>query len=212
MNKKEVMKGIITLQAIILAGLLAWAQLWAGTYEIYYHSHQPIWTISLSLAAIYVAALSSLLSIIAAIHELMRPPGYKACKWTLTFSLFSIFILLLIILTSAITILGKAFIGASDWYPATFGMSAGPVTVAVTVIGLIFFIMFHFCCSPSILRIINRQEDIIARNQISLKEAGRVPNNTTQNGNIMQKTTVILNARPIAKNRNRQSRNRRIRG
>jgi hypothetical protein len=141
---------LITAQGLILAGLLAWSQLWMRTYDIYAAGGYSIWSVSISLAATYAAALASLVGIALAVYSLVDDSGRKWQRWAVGFAGFSATVTFLIVIISAFTSWYKALDNWQSFGPI-FEASSGwedVLTWVATVLGAAVLMLWLFLLGP----------------------------------------------------------------
>ena len=127
---------LILVQSIIIAGLLAWAQLWAHTYDIYVKANDPIWHVSLMMAAIHTAIVFSLLSIAFAVCTKVKPKLYFLRRFTTASATFSFLVLLIIVIVSLIGFFPKAWGGWTQWHPLDCVSNFSPSIITWSAIGV----------------------------------------------------------------------------
>ncbi|MBI2846931.1 MAG: hypothetical protein HYX82_03520 [Chloroflexi bacterium] len=140
----------VTVQALIVAALLAWAQLWSRAYDIYRAANDPIWHISLSLAGIYSAVFASLISIaiaVAALELNMYAVGLASFSWIIA---------TLIVFLSAIPLVVKSFKGATQWHPLFVKrLSSSHSTLVAVVAGMVILVACLSWVGPALVQIWN---------------------------------------------------------
>lgn len=134
---------LVTAEAIIVAGLLVWAQLWTNTYDVYEKAGSPVWCVSLYMATIYAAVLFSLLSIVLAIWSLRKKVVDWSSKLAAGFAGFSVTVTILVITSSLYSVWHKALHGWQQWrplWPCDCQYAATEVTVGATIAGVVILI------------------------------------------------------------------------
>lgn len=107
---------LITVEGIIVAGLLVWGQFWMNAYEIYNSQADPVWHISLAIGSTYLAILASLASISFGISNLFKV-GRTRLRWMVILGIFSFFVIVAMVAVSAFGTLWKAYAGHEQWHP-----------------------------------------------------------------------------------------------
>ena len=162
-NRNRYLSINITVQAIIVAALLIWVQYWNHSYDVYklYNvcgapEAQPIWHISLSIAAIFTAATASLVSILFTLLHFVKNKDYFI-RWILALSGFSISILLLIAISAAGTIWFRALVGADKWCPfdCIQPECATLVTILATAFGIGLLLVWILCWGKCLAKKLN---------------------------------------------------------
>ena len=127
----------IAVQGIIVAALLVWVQYWNHSYDIYILNNQPIWHLSLLIAAIFTAALSSLLSISIALLYLLKE-RMNHLQYIIGLSGFSVSVLVLVVILAGFTTWLRALAGDLTWFPSSIikPECATITTVLSTIFGI----------------------------------------------------------------------------
>lgn len=145
----------ITVQSIIIAGLLTWAQLWSSTYEIYAKDNEIVWHVSLTMAVLYTAVFFSMTSIITAVWSIIKPKWNLLSRISASTAAFSFCTMLAIVVTSGITLYPKAWLAYDRWRPMGLANS-DPfwTTLVVIALLLIFLILFYIFIGPALVKVI----------------------------------------------------------
>jgi len=163
---------LIVVQSIIIAGLLSWAQLWAHTYDIYVKAGDPIWHVSLAMAAIYSAVMFSLLSIILTVFTKVKPKWCYLRRLATASAMFSVFVLLLIIFFSLIGFFPKAFEGWTQWHPIWVNNMPPSITTGIAIgSGIVILFTCIFWLGSYVENIIN-WEGNSQENKPKVKQSG----------------------------------------
>ncbi len=150
----------ITVQSIIIAGLLTWAQLWNSTYEIYEKTGEIIWHVSLTMAVLYTAVFFSMISIISAVWTIINPERQLLPRISASTAIFSFGTMLIIVVTSVSTLYPKAWLAYERWQPMGIVNSADPLWSTLIVISLllIFLILCFIFIGPALAKVIKWKE------------------------------------------------------
>jgi hypothetical protein len=127
---------LITAEALIVAALLAWAQLWTRTYDIYRAAGDPIWLVSLFLAAIYTAVLASLFSMAFAAWS-SATSAERLGRVAIGLAGFSTTITASVVAQSALVAFLKAWAGWTEWHPFWVPSCPSLTTLFAAVIGAV---------------------------------------------------------------------------
>lgn len=127
---------LITVQSIIVAGLLVWTQLWGHAYDVYtsYSPPDPIWHISLILGILYIAILASMISIVLTFIILVKVNGKWLTRFIITLSGYSWTCIAVLILISAVPLFDAAWFGDTQWHPSALVLRLNP---AAGVLGFV---------------------------------------------------------------------------
>jgi hypothetical protein len=139
---------LITVDALIIAGLLAWAGAWRDTYKIYLDNSDPVWHVSLSLSTIYISVLATLASLICATVSLTQTAKGLWYYFSIALAGFSLTILFSNATLSAFSAWIKAMRGDKQWHPLRVSHRSKLWTVAFTCLAgivLIIWIVLSWC-------------------------------------------------------------------
>jgi hypothetical protein len=151
---------LIAAEALIVAGLLTWSQLWIDTYHIYIGHGDSIWSVTISLSAIYFAVLASLGSMVCAVWSLCKGTGEAPYRFAIGLAGFSTSITFVVVCMSAVTTWWKALKGYTEFHPLVHITSAEHalgVTISLSVVGGLLLWLWIFCWGPVLARKLSNQ-------------------------------------------------------
>ena len=139
---------LITADALMIAALLSWGQLWVLAYQRYQADGHRVWHPNLFLAAIFTAVLASLLSIALAAWSSRAGAKKAPSGRAIGLAGFSIIIIAPVVALSAIKAFIDAWRGVTDLRPWVLPGSAWWWTLGALVAGLLTLAACWFWLGP----------------------------------------------------------------
>ena len=164
-RRRDILRTLITVEALVVTALLVWAQLWGHTYDIYHGQGDPVWGVSLAKAGIYTAVLASLASLASAFYSLLTGAVHRAFERAFEHSIvlagFSATITVLVVLGSALTTWFKALFGWEQWHPLWPADTDQALlfTLLATGVGVILLCLWYRCWGPRLAQRLSKRED-----------------------------------------------------